>query len=460
MGLFLRTGDGLHGSDLPVALPLTDVLSFKAGSLPQAPTVASSPLSPTPGRQTRHPAPFRLLNQAGPALRRLPFDLLSLSPDRLMAAAVERAALDDFGSGDFATGLSVLTESAERDARLTSVGRLALRQHILSALTTRLLEEDLRKRRPVRPDDPDSRPVVIVGLPRSGTTLLHRLLALRPGARGLAYWEVRNPIRPRGRDRRLQQSKRQLAMLDVLAPGFKTMHPVRAEDPEECWFLLDGSLTSFTFWLTAPVYGYLAWCLEQDQSEGYARYREHLRRFSAERPGEALVLKAPAHTVNLRLLRQILPGAVIVQMHRDPVACVNSGNSLMAELQGAVTDYVDRPRLGRANLDLLARAAMRSVSAREAWPGDPVIDVYYDDLIADPRGVLRSLLGRMGQPFSLEHEVRVGRYLRNDPVFRHGVHRYCSSDFGLRDDDTRGMFEGYYDRFPRLRRAEAESGQG
>lgn len=413
--------------------------------------MASSPHQPQSTAATRHPFPVRLLNGVGPALRRLPLDLLSLSPDRLMSEAVSRAALDDFGSREFETGLDVLTHSAEHDARLTTVGRLALRQHILNALTTRLLEEDLRKRRVAPVDETPLRPLVIVGLPRSGTTLLHRLLALRPGARGLAYWEVRNPLRPRGRDRRLQGSKRQLALLDLLAPDFKAMHQVRAEDPEECWFLLDSSLTSATFWMTAPVYGYLDWYLGQDPSAGYARYGAHLRRFSAERPGEQLVLKAPIHTLNLGRLRHTLPDATIVQIHRDPVACVNSVNSVVRQLQGAVTDHVDQPRLGQANLDLLARAAKRSVADRGSWPADPVIDVYYEDLVADPCGVLRALQGRLGDEFGPEHERRVRRYLSDDPATRHGVHRYRASDFALRDDDIRGQFAGYYSRFPRLR---------
>lgn len=398
----------------------------------------------------RHPLPVRLFNGAGPALRRLHLDLLSLSPDRLIATAVRRAALDDFGPADFETGLAVLTRSAERDARLTTIGRLALRQHILSALNTRLLEEDHRRRRAVEADQAEIRPMVIMGLPRSGTTLLHRLLALMPGARGLAYWEVRNPIRPRGRDRRRQQARRQLALLDLLAPGFQAMHRVAADDPEECWFLLDSSMTSAAFWLTAPVYGYLDWFLEQDQSAGYARYRDHLLRFSAERPGERLVLKAPIHTLNPGLLRQALPQATIVQTHRDPVACVNSANSLMREVQGAVTDHVDRPRLGRANLALLSRATARCMADRSGWRDDPVIDVHYDDLVADPLRVVGEILTRSGEAFSAEHERRVRRYLLNDPASPPGSHRYRSSDFDLRDDEIRQAFTGYLEQFPRL----------
>lgn len=404
-------------------------------------------------RKVRHPLPVRLLNGAGPALRRLPLDLLSLSPDRLIAEAVSRTGLDDFGARDFETGLGVLTISAERDARLTTIGRIALRQHILSALATRLLEEDLRKRRAFPGDETEIRPMVIMGLPRSGTTLLHRLLALDPEARALAYWEVRNPIASRGPDRRRAWAKRQLALLDVLAPRFKTMHQVTAEAPEECWFLLDSSMTSCTFWMTAPVYGYLAWYLAQHQAAGYARYREHLQRFSAQQRDRRLVLKAPIHTLNPGLLRQALPEATIIQIHRDPVACVNSVNSLVGELQGAVTDHVDRPRLAQANLDLLARAGRRCVADRKAWRDDPVIDVWYDDLAADPCGVLRTILIQTGDGFSAEHERRVQSYLQNDPASGHGPHRYRSGDFGLRDDDIRGQFDPYLDRFPRLHRA-------
>lgn len=447
-----RTGDNwaLYATTSS-SLPLTRIPGFKGGDLPsRAPTVTPCPPQSSAAAAARHPWPVRLLNGGGPALRRLPLDLLSLSPDRLIATAVSRASLDDFGPGDFETGLAVLTRSAERDARLTTIGRLALRQHILSALNTRLLEEDYRKRGAVEPAQAEIRPIVIMGLPRSGTTLLHRLLALMPGARGLPYWEVRNPIRPRGRDRRREQARRQLALLDLLAPRFKAMHQVTADDPEECWFLLDSSMTSAAFWLTAPVYGYLDWFLAQDQSAGYARYRDHLLRFSAERPGERLVLKAPIHTLNPKLLREALPQATIIQIHRDPVACVNSVNSLLGEVHGAVTDHVDRPRLGRANLDLLSRAATLSMAERRGWRNDPVIDVYYDDLVADPVRVLRDILARSGEAFSAGHERRVQGYLRNDSASAPGSHSYRSSDFDLRDDDIQRQFAGYLERYPRL----------
>ena len=393
-------------------------------------------------------------------MRRLPFDLLSLSPDRLISEAVSRTALDDFGSHDYEAALDVLTTSAECDARLTTVGRLALRQHILGALTTRLLEEDVRKRRVVDDIEREIQPVVVVGLPRSGTTLLHRLLTLKPKARGLAYWEVRTPINPPGRDRRIEQAKRQLMLLDQLAPRFKAMHQVRAEDPEECWFLLDGSLSSCTFWMTAPVYGYLDWYLDQDPSDGYARYRAHLMRFCADRPDEQLVLKSPIHTLNLGFLRQVLPEATIIQMHRDPVACVGSVNSVARELQGAVTDHIDPARLGRTNLDLLARAANAGVAQRGRWEIDPVIDVYYDDLVADPMRTLRLIFLQAGGEFTAEHEARVRAYLLNDPAPKPGAHRYRSDVFHLRDDDIRRVFEGYYDRFPRLRHDESHSARG
>lgn len=404
-------------------------------------------------RTVRHPLPVRLLNSAGRVLRRLPFDPLSLAPHRLMSAAVSCSGLEDFGAREFETGLTALTDSAERDAALTPIGRFALRQHIVSALTTRLLEEDLRKRSDGDVDGEEIRPIVIVGLPRSGTTLLHRLLANGPGARGLAYWEVRNPVRPNRRDRRLAWASSHLAMLDRLAPDFKRMHEVSAEAPEECWFLLDSSLVSCTFFMTAPVYSYLDWCLRQDQGPGYRRYREHLMRFAAAQPEKQLVLKTPIHTLNLRLLRQTLPKATIIQIHRDPVACVNSVNSLVRALRGAVTDHIDPVRLGLANLDLLATASSGCVEARADWQGEPIIDVYYDDLVADPHRVLREVLAGMSRPPHAGDEAWLRTQPPANPAARHGGHRYKSSDFMLEDDHIRSKFADYLERFPRLRPA-------
>lgn len=402
--------------------------------------------------RVRHPAPFQLLNGAGGALRRCGVELASLAPESLMKKAIAETGLCDFGAPDFRTGLSVLTASAERDAQLSTVGRLALREHIVSALATRLLMEAARKRDPAAVGAEIREPTIVIGLPRTGTTLLHRLLALAPGARALLYWELRRPLPSPGKDHRLEQAGRRLKLTETLAPGFRSKHPTGPQEAEECWFLFDSSLVSAAFWLTAPVYGYLDWCLRQDQSGPYRTYREHLAVFQSQSPASRLVLKAPFHTLHIDTLLQAIPTARLIQIHRDPVTAVSSLNSLMYALRAAVSDRVDAARLARTNLDLLAVAAERCLAVRSSLSADAVIDVYYEDLVTDPVQVVRAIGEQLGMPMDEGHEQRLRRYLAQRPKDRYGAHLYRTEDFGLTAAEIARRFEAYLERFPRLRR--------
>jgi hypothetical protein len=398
----------------------------------------------------RLPLPLRVLNSAARALRRRGLEPVSLSPAALLAAARRAAGADDFGQRDFERGLEVLVESAERDANLTLVGRLGLRGVIVNALATRLLRERLRTTRPELFRTELAAPLIVIGLPRSGTTLLHRLLALAPGARALAHWEVRRPLPGPGRDRRAAEVQRALTVVRRLAPELELKHSSLAGDPEECMFLLDSTLVSASFWVTAPVYSYLDWYLEQDQAGPYRVYREHLQVFQAAEPRCRLTLKAPIHMANVEPLLAAIPNAKIVQLHRDPVAVLGSVNSLFYTLHRVVTERVDLPRLGKANLELIGRGMERHIEARGRLPSDAIVDVYYDDLIREPLETVRSIYDRLGFVLAPEFELRLRRFIEQNPQHKHGRHRYRVDAFALSDAEIRARLAGYLERFPRV----------
>ncbi len=398
----------------------------------------------------RHPLALRAVNGAAGVLRRLGIEIASLEPDSLLRAAVREAGLDDFGPNDFLRGLRVCTLSLEADARLTPIGRKGLRDFLINALVTRLQRTELARTRPGLFETELVPPLMVIGLPRSGTTLLHRLLALAPEARALRYYEVRHPIAPAGRDDRRERARREHRGMAWLAPGLDHKHFSGPDEAEECLFLFDSTMVSSSFWVAAPVYRYLDWYLEQDQREPYRQYREHLQIFQAEQPTRRLTLKAPIHTANLRALREAIPNVKLVQLHRDPVAALNSVNSLFYTLHRAVTDELDLGRLGRANLEFLARGIERNLEARKALPRELIVDVYYDELLADPLGVVRRIREHHGLEFDSEHAARVEAFVRDNPQHKHGKHRYSAADFGLDDHEIRARFAGYLERFPRL----------
>jgi hypothetical protein len=225
---------------------------------------------------------------------------------------VRQAGLSDFGEPDFEEPLAILCRSAEEDARLSLLGRMAVRDQITRALVTRLRRIDLRRKNPGIFSAPLTAPLIVLAS-RSGTTLLHRLLALASDARAIPMWQLQQPIAPPGPDRRREEAIAQVARIKKVAPELDAKHHIDADEPEECVFLLDSSLMSPSFWMFAPVYGYLSWLLDRDSHAAYRVYREHLQIFQAETPDLRLTLKAPAHTAGLEALLAAIPEAMIVQ---------------------------------------------------------------------------------------------------------------------------------------------------
>ena len=393
------------------------------------------------------PLPLRMLNRAGAVLRSLGLPIVPLTPAALEARAVGQAGLSDFGEPDFEEPLAILCRSAEEDARLSFLGRMAVRDQITRALVTRLRRIDLRKRRPEIFTAPLTPPLIVLGLPRSGTTLLHRLLSLAPDARAIPMWQLQQPIPGPGPDRRREEAVAQVARIKKLAPEIDAKHHIDADEPEECVFLLDSSLMSASFWMFAPVYGYIAWFLDQDQRAAYRVYREHLQILQAETPGRRLTLKAPAHTPHLEALFAAIPEVMIVQTHRDPVDVVNSVNSLFHSVHGVVTEHVDTHRMGAVNLDLMADLVERGLAARDKVPADRILDVRYGDLTRDPMGSVRRIHEHFGLPFEDAFAARLRHWLEHRPQDKFGRHVYAAEDFGMTDAQIAERFKGYVARF-------------
>ncbi len=368
-------------------------------------------------------------------------------PDVLEERARRATGIDDFGGSDYREGLEVLCGSLERDADLTAFGRITLQVQIHNALVTRLQRLEARRQKPEVFDAPLPRPLIVVGLPRSGTTFLHRMLSLAPGGRALSTWEVRRPLASSGVDLRRPMAALHVTAFKMAMPGIDAKHRIDLDDPEECMFLLDSSLRSPTFWAFAPVYRYHNWLLDQDLHPSYRDYRELLQLLTAADPSRNLVLKAPAHTVYLEELLEAVPEAMLVQTHRDPVRITSSINSLFSSFHGALCHEIDHERMARVNLDWLTRMANNSITTRERVGGDRVLDISYDGLVRDPIGVVRRIHSHYDLAFVPEHEARLEAYLQNRPRRRFGKHVYSAEEFGMTDTDIAEAFRSYTERF-------------
>ena len=405
-----------------------------------------------PKRRSSLPLRFRLLNMVGKSLRAMSVPVAQFDEETVRTVAVKETGLTDFGDPHFREGLLRLLESAETDADLHFIGRLTVREVIANALASRLLLMEARKRTPEIFERPLIPPIIVLGLPRSGTTFLHRMLAADPAHRAIPLWELLRPLPNGGSsvgatpDRRHQIAEQRLGLRLRLAPDLDRKHYVRAHTPEECMWLLATTFVSPVFWAVAPVYGYLDWYKGQDRLKAYKEYRWLLQVLQAIHPRCRLALKAPAHTGALSALLKTIPDALLVQTHRHPVEACNSLNSLFYSVHAMVTKRVDAHRMAEANVSLQEHEIALNLAARDAHPG-AVLDVHYDRLIADPVGTVRSIYDHFGLVWSDTFEERLGSYVRQNPKGRHGPHRYASGDFGLTDGAIAERFAAYSERF-------------
>jgi hypothetical protein len=368
-----------------------------------------------------------------------------LDPDELVAEARAATGLVDLGSGEFREPLGVQCAALEAEARLTTVGRRFARGQVLDALVHRLRLADELRRRPEVLDRPVRRPIVVVGLPRTGSTLLQHLLARDPASRLLLQWEASHPFPPPRSsgylsDPRIAATRRAMARLDRLAPDARALHPVGADLPTECVTLLANSFGSLEVPSIHWMPSYLEWFLGADLRPHYRYLRTQLQVLQADCPGARWVLKSPAHLFALDALLDALPDAVVVQTHRDPLEVIPSFCSLSATLTAISSDAVDPVAMGRRWASMWAEALGRATAVRAARPAVPVVDVRYPDLVADPMGQVERIYAAAGLSLTACTRQAIGRHLAGDPHDRVARHRYSLGQFGLDADVERRRY--------------------
>lgn len=403
----------------------------------------------------RRPLPARLYNAARARAATAPLDASAM-----IAAARQATGLHDLGDPFFVEPLSVLVGSIEREARLHPLGRAIMRGRIVSMLENRLRVEALYREHPEIDALPLPRPIVIAGLQRTGTTVLHRLLAADPRARALLSWEALHPAPlpgegRRGSFRRRAESKAAELGLKALAPEFFAIHPVEANAPEEDVLLLDHVFTSQAPEATLHVPTYGAWLEGQDLEPSYRYLRRLLKLLSWQRGGDYWVLKTPNHMEYLRELLAVFPNAVIVHTHRDPQATTGSFCSMVAHGRGVFSNHVDAREVGRHWLRKVSRMIDRSLAVRDGGAAASFIDVSYYDLLTDPLAQVRRIHAHAGTSLSPEAEAAMLAVTARDTQHRYGRHVYRTRDFGLSPAGIEETFAAYRARFA-IRREKAE----
>ncbi len=362
------------------------------------------------------------------------------------AAAGRLTGLDDFGGDEYAEGLRILLDDYATAAGLTGLGNTMQRAQVKSALVARLLSQHGFREHPGYVDVPVERPVFVTGLPRTGTTALHRLLTADPAHQGLELWltEFPQPRPPRASwadDPVFAGMQAAFAEHHVQNPEFLGIHYMDAASVEECWRVLRQSGKSVGFESLAYVPNYSAWLAQQDWTDAYARHKANLQLVGLHEPDKRWVLKNPSHLVALDALMTVYPDARVVRTHRDPRVAVASACSLSAEATRGWSTVFEGAVIGRTQLDLLADAAARFATARERYDRAQFVDVQYDDFVADPVGTVRGIYEAFELPWTPEVAERVDVL---DAESRRGgkrpAHRYDLADYGLTEAGVRARF--------------------
>jgi hypothetical protein len=372
-----------------------------------------------------------------------------LRPEALLAAARRRSGLDEFGGTEFLDPLQRLLSACHEEASLSLIGRLATRWDIVRFLSNLLRLHDEERRAPAVLQQSIDRPIFITGLPRSGTTFLHRLLLEDADNRGPRVWQTIDPYPPKhGRDHRVRHVSRQLRAFERLAPEFRALHPLDAESPQECSEITAHAFRSLRFDTTYHIPTYRRWLDRTGHLPAYQVHRRFLQHLQHQTPGGRWVLKCPDHLFALDALRSIYPDARLVFVHRDPVKVLLSVAKLTEVLRRPFTRRLDPQEIGRQESARWLEGTQRMMAiGDDAGLPDPVHHVHYARLVADPVGTVAGLYRHFGLELAQGVADAIGRFATAVPKGGYGPRNYRFEDHGLNADAEREKFRCYVERF-------------
>ena len=385
--------------------------------------------------------------------------LISLEPEQLKRSAAAAAALDDFGPTWWEDPFARLCAALDDQADLHLPGRLRTRGELQLILQNRLRLVDTWKRQPQIADGAITSPIIVTGLGRSGTTLLHELLACDPDNRPPLLWEFLHTVPATSEDapyaewanRMAQLCDDEITLMDEMVPAFTAMHENGGGLPTECIFAFAHQFSSDIYTGLYNVADYTIWRSGQDQTPIYEWHRHMLQTLQWVRPEPTVrwVLKAPSHLSNLPLVFAHYPDARVVITHRDPLRVVGSLADLMATLHHMHANHVDHATL----VEFMAMGLemqMDEVTAQRdgsALPAAQISDVLYHDLIAYPIAAVETLYARWGLPVTEEFRANLRAYVHARHTARTPRHDYAFADTGLDQAVHRAMVAPYQRRY-------------
>ena len=366
---------------------------------------------------------------------------------QLHEAATERTGLADFGDPHYLEGLRVLIDEVRRSPRRERL-EARFRQIAVDTLASRLASQAGWKARPEVLGRPVDAPLIITGLPRSGTTILHFLMSVDPQFQWIPRWIGEAPLvaPPKHEWSNHPQYRvvhERLEALFAANPELRAAHNMGADLADECITVMTQSFISNVFNSMLPLPGYRRWWYDVDEEPSYRRYKDNLRLIGADTPDKTWLLKNPSHTYGMDPMLRVFPDARVVVLHRHPVETIASGASLIWRGSGVF----EKEEAGRIRLDIWARATERMARARTVHPDVDILDVSYRELIADKMATVRRIYDHFGLTLSSATETAMREFIAQNPQGKHGKHEYSSTEFGITDDQVRERFADYIRRY-------------
>ena len=377
---------------------------------------------------------------------------LRLEPEALREAATARTGLSDFGDPAFRERLDILCTALRTEAGLSDTGVAMVFEQLVGNLINRLRLQALLTEHPEIADIPIERPIIICGLPRTGTTHLHNLMAADPDLRQLSYWESLEPFPAPDEPGEQARRDRCAAGLDIVntsMPEFKRMHDMTVDHAHEEIQLLANDISGMLFETTYRIPSFAAHYKAHDQSASYQHMKMQLRAMQWLRPdaGGRWLLKSPQHLEQFPTLLNTFPDATFIVTHRDPVEVTLSMATMISYASRMANDHPDPVAISRYWLDRAGDLLGGCLRDRDLLPAGQSIDVRFTDFMADEEGTIARIYELAGQPLTAQARAAMTQFRTEHPRGRHGGVRYNAEDLGLDADAVGRRLAAYRERF-------------
>jgi len=403
----------------------------------------------------RRPWLVKLINGLDPFLSKTSLAPKKLNFESLIKEAQSKTKLSDFGDHTCFEGLKVLLQSLEEENELNTIGTIVAKQLILNGLINRLKIIHHRKSNPLIENEKIVKPIFILGLPRTGTTLLHYLISLDKEIRFTPTWESFHPCPPVKKstldnDRRISKTKRELMLFWKLIPNIRSVHDFDHLTPQECIVFMGHTFNTFALPTQFYIPKYMNWLQHSDLDFLYTEHKRMLQLMqSGGHRNKHWILKAPAHIFCIDQILKVYPDAHIIQTHRDPIRAIASSCSLNYALAQLTSDHLELNKFGNLHLNVLSDWLVINTTQRSNYKerSTQFYDLNFNEFVRDPISNVRNIYDHFNLNWTQEFENDMCNYIQNDSHLRFGKHIYSPEQFGIDPINASEKIESYKDYF-------------